>query len=54
MVGVTDAKDVYDRLTMDTGFGVQESLAFTEAALRQQLRRPRTSCRWTATANCCG
>ena len=24
MVGVTDAKDVYDRLTMDTGFGVQK------------------------------
>ena len=52
MVGVTDAKDVFDRLTMDTGFGVQKSLAFTVAALRQQLRRPRTSYRWTATANC--
>lgn len=43
LVGVTDAKDVYDRLTMDTGFSVQKSLALTVAALRQQLRRPRTS-----------
>ena len=52
LVGVTDAKDVYDRLTMDTGFSVQKSLALTVAALRQQLRRPRTSYRLQADRNC--
>ena len=51
LVGVTDAKDVYDRLSQDVGFGVQKSLAFSLAALRQQLRRPGTSMRWTSTAN---
>ena len=51
MLGVTDAKDTYDRVTQDTGFGTQKSLAFTLAALRQQLRRPNTSYRWTATSN---
>ena len=51
LVGVTDAKDSYDRLTMDTGFGTQKSLCFTLAALRQQLRRPNTGYRWTATSN---
>jgi hypothetical protein len=52
LVGVTDAKDVYDRLTMDTSFSVQKSLAFTVAAFRQQLRRPRTSFRLQADRNC--
>lgn len=51
MLGCTDAKDVFDRLSLDTGFGTQKSLAFTVAALRQQLRRPNTGYRWTATAN---
>ena len=51
LLGVTDAKDSYDKLTKDTGFGTQKSLAFTLAALRQQLRRPNTKYRWTATAN---
>ena len=51
MLGVTDAKDTFDRVTQDTGFGTQKSLAFTLAALRQQLRRPNTSYRWTATTN---
>ena len=51
LVGVTDAKDVYDRITQDTGFGTQKSLMFTVANLRQQLRRPQTTFRWTATSN---
>ena len=51
LVGVTDAKDCYDRLTSDTGFGTQKSLSFTLASLRQQLRRPNTGFRWTATMN---
>ena len=51
LVGVTDAKDTYDKLTKDTGFGTQKSLSFTLASLRQSLRRPNTSFRWTATAN---
>lgn len=50
LVGVTDAKDTYDRVTHDTGFGTQKSLAFTIAALRQQLRRPNTF-RWTSASN---
>ena len=51
LVGVTDAKDSYDRLSTDTGFGSQKSLCFTIAALRQLLRRPNTCFRWTATTN---
>ncbi|CAE7294222.1 RE1 [Symbiodinium natans] len=48
---VTDAKDTYDRVSKDTGFGAQKSLVLTLALLRQLLRRPRTCIRWTDTAN---
>ena len=51
LMGVTDAKDCYDRVSQDVGFGTQKSLAFTIAAIRQQLRRPQTSYRWTSTQN---
>ena len=51
LTGVTDAKDCYDRVTKDTGFGSQKSLMFSVANIRQTLRRPQTSFRWTATAN---
>ena len=51
LVGVTDAKDTYDRINSDTGFGSQKSLMFTIANLRQNLRRPQTALRWTATSN---
>ena len=51
LVGVTHAKDTYDRITSDTGFGSQKSLMFTVANMRQQLKRPNTSYRWTATSN---
>ena len=51
MVGVTDAKDVFDRVTQDVGFGTQKSLMFSIANLRQQLKRPNTQYRWTATDN---
>ena len=51
LVGVTDAKDTHDRVNSDTGFGSQKSLMFTIANLRQNLRRPQTALRWTATAN---
>ena len=51
LVGVTDAKDTFDRVTQDVGFGAQKSLAFTVASIRQQLKRPNTMMRWTATAN---
>ena len=50
-MGVTDAKDCFDRVTSDTGFGSQKSLMFSVAGLRQQLRRPQASLRWTATSN---
>ena len=42
--------DVYDRIAQDIGFGAQKSLMFTVANLRQQLRRPQTTFRWTATS----
>ena len=48
---VTDAKDTVDRVSKDTGFGAQKSLVLTLALLRQLLRRPLTSIRWTDTAN---
>ena len=49
---VVDAKDVYDKSTSDTpSFGSQKSLAFTVAWIRNVLRRPNTSIRWTSTAN---
>lgn len=51
LMGVTDAKDCYDRVTQDLGFGTQKSLAFTIAAIRQQLRRPQTFYRWTSAQN---
>ena len=51
LLGVTDAKDTYDRFTSDTGFGTQKSLMFTIANMRQSLRRPNTGFRWTATSN---
>ena len=51
LTGVTDAKDCYDRVTSDVGFGDQKSLMFSIASIRQQLRRPQTSYRWTATSN---
>ena len=51
LVGVTDAKDTFDCVSRDTGFGNQKSLMFTISSIRQQLRRPQTSFRWTATAN---
>ena len=51
LTGVTDAKDCYDRVTSDVGFGNQKSLMFSIANIRQQLRRPQTSYRWTATSN---
>eukprot|EP00435_Cladocopium_sp_Y103_P054053 s1186_g17.t1 len=51
LVGVTDAKDTFDSVTRDTGFGNQKSLMFSISSIRQQLRRPQTSYRWTATAN---
>jgi len=51
LLGCTDAKDCFDRLTQDTGVGTQKSLSFTLASLRQQLRRPNTYFRWTATMN---
>ena len=51
LVGVTDAKDTFDRVTQDVGFGTQKSIAFTVASIRQQLKRPNTMMRWTATAN---
>ncbi|OLP79745.1 Copia protein [Symbiodinium microadriaticum] len=49
---VVDAKDVFDKASSDTSsFGSQKSLAFTIAWLRQILRRPNTSIRWTSTEN---
>lgn len=51
LVGVTDAKDTCDRISQDTGFGTQKSLCFTAAKIRQTLRRPNTTMRWTPTAN---
>lgn len=51
LVRVTDAKDTFDCVTRDTGFGNQKSLMFTISSIRQQLRRPQTSFRQTATAN---
>ncbi|CAJ1404860.1 unnamed protein product [Effrenium voratum] len=49
---VTDAKDVYDKNTSDTpSYGSQKSLAFTVAWLRNMLRRPQTTLRWTSTEN---
>ena len=51
LTGVTDAKDCYDRVTSDTGFGSQKSLMYSIANIRQQLRRPQTTYRWTATSN---
>ena len=51
-VGVTDAKDCYDKISSDNNsFGAQKSLAFTVAWLRTLLRRPNVGIRWTATAN---
>ena len=49
LVGVADAKDLYDKLSQDTSFGSQKSLAFSMASMRQSLRRPNASFRWTAT-----
>ena len=52
MVGVTDAKDCYDKVSSDNNsFGAQKSMAFTLAWLRALLRRPNVSIRWTATSN---
>ena len=51
LTGVTDARDCFDRVTSDTGFGTQKSLMLTVASLRQQFRRPQTTFRWTATSN---
>ena len=49
---VTDAKDVYDKGSSDTPtYGSQKALAFTVAWVRDVLRRPRTSLRWTSTEN---
>ena len=49
---VTDAKDVYDKGSSDTPtYGSQKALAFTVAWIRDALRRPRTSLRWTSTEN---
>lgn len=49
---VVDAKDVYDKNNSDTStYGSQKSLAFTVAWMRTQLRKPRTSLRWTSTEN---
>eukprot|EP00913_Durusdinium_trenchii_P034313 g32105.t1 len=51
LTGVTDAKDCYDRVTSDVGFGNQKSLMFSIANIRQRLRRPQTQYRWTSTQN---
>ena len=52
MVGVVDAKDVYDKITKDTSsHGQQRSLAFTIAWLRQHLRAQHFELRWTGTEN---
>ena len=51
LTGVTDAKVGYHRVTSDTGFGSQKSLMYSMANIRQQLRRPQTTYRWTATSN---
>ena len=49
---IVDAKDVYDKSNSDTTtYGAQKSMAFTVAWMRSQLRRPRTSLRWTSTEN---
>lgn len=49
---VTDAKDVYDKTTSDTpSYGSQKSLAFSVSWLRNVLRQPGVSIRWTATSN---
>ena len=52
LLGVVDAKDVYDRTDSDAGsWGTQKSLVYTVAALRQVFRRPNSAIRWTATQN---
>lgn len=51
LLGCTDAKDCFDRLTQDIGFGTQKRLNFTLASLRQELRCPNTYFSWTATMN---
>ena len=46
LLGVIDAKDVYDKTSSDAGgFGTQKSLAFIVAALKQVFRRPNTAIR---------
>lgn len=51
LTGVTDAKDCYDRVSSDVGFGDQKSLMFSIANIRQQLRLPQTQYHWTSTQN---
>ena len=49
---IVDAKDVFDKTNSDTTtYGAQKSMAFTVAWMRSQLRRPRTSLKWTSTEN---
>ena len=49
---VVDAKDVHDKGNSDTStFGAQKSMAFTVSWMRSQLRKPRTSLKWTSTEN---
>jgi transposase InsO family protein len=49
---VVDAKDVHDKSNSDTStYGAQKSMAFTVSWMRSQLRKPRTSLKWTSTEN---
>ena len=49
---VVDAKDVFDKGNSDTStYGSQKSLAFTVSWMRSQLRKPRTTLKWTSTEN---
>ena len=53
VVCVVDARDTYDRCTVDTkpSHGAVKSLAYTVAGLRQVLRLPGVSLKWTHTEN---
>ena len=53
VVCVVDARDTYDRCTVDTkpSHGAVKSLAYTVAGLRQVLRLSGVSLRWTHTEN---
>ena len=50
LMGVTDAKDCYDRVSQDLGFGT-EIPRLHYCRYRQQLRRPQTFYCWTTTQN---